>query len=173
MVVDGGRYDQRTTYRIRYHRNRRRNSMLPDRIGLMINPRDVAPVSRTSRSLASTVEQRTGLRCAGIKPTGTYPRWSSYPLGVYRATNGEDNRQMHKRPTAGEQRLALYERYAPELPPMGSLLRLDYPNAQESCYDCGSTIAHRHTPLCAMADKGDDITLPAKPNTQWWTGEVA
>jgi hypothetical protein len=73
-------------------------------------------------------------------------------------------------PTPGEQRFALYEQYAPGLPPSCLIQDLDYPNMAESCYDCGSTIAHRHTALCAMADADDDMTLPAIPRTQWWRG---
>lgn len=40
------------------------------------------------------------------------------------------------------------------------------------CWDCGSTLPRRHTPLCAMA--GDDETrdLPQVPHTQWWDGTL-
>ena len=83
-----------------------------------------------------------------------------------------DETPKAKQPTAGEQRFALYEQHAPNQPPREAIAALDYPNPQEPCYDCGSTIAHRHTPLCAMADAGDRMDLPAKPGTQYWTGEM-
>ena len=40
------------------------------------------------------------------------------------------------------------------------------------CYDCGSTIAGHHTPLCEMAEPGDEKDLPQKKGTQHWTGDV-
>jgi hypothetical protein len=43
---------------------------------------------------------------------------------------------------------------------------------ERKCWDCGSTIPRRHTPLCEMAGKGHARDLSQKPGTQWWTGEV-
>lgn len=40
------------------------------------------------------------------------------------------------------------------------------------CWDCGSTIPGHHTQLCEMAEMDTIRDLPAKPGTQWWTGEV-
>lgn len=37
------------------------------------------------------------------------------------------------------------------------------------CYDCGSTLTGHHTPLCDMAEKGDQKDLPAVKGTQYWT----
>lgn len=39
-----------------------------------------------------------------------------------------------------------------------------------ACYDCGSTIPGRHTPLCGLAGENDARDLPQTPGTQWWTG---
>ncbi len=40
---------------------------------------------------------------------------------------------------------------------------------EDPCYDCGSTIPLRDTPLCDMAEEGSIKDLPAVPGTQWWT----
>lgn len=39
------------------------------------------------------------------------------------------------------------------------------------CWDCGSSISGHHTPLCALSGPNDVKDLPARPGTQWWTGE--
>lgn len=49
----------------------------------------------------------------------------------------------------------------------------EFTNSPENpCYDCGSTIAGHHTKLCDLAAPDDKMDLPAKPGTQYWTGEV-
>ena len=49
-----------------------------------------------------------------------------------------------------------------------------WPNAEDSCYDCGSTISGHHTPLCAFADDETDARdLPAIEGTQWWDKPTA
>lgn len=41
---------------------------------------------------------------------------------------------------------------------------------KDRCYDCGSTIPGRHTPLCDLAPKNAIRDLPQQPGTQWWAG---
>ena len=49
----------------------------------------------------------------------------------------------------------------------------NYKNSKTNpCYDCGSTIAGHHTALCDMAGKDDKMDLPARPNSQHWTGDM-
>ncbi len=48
----------------------------------------------------------------------------------------------------------------------------DKMKTDNTCYDCGSTIAGHHTPLCDMAWPGSKMDLPAILGTQWWIGEM-
>src|SRR5262245_1452172 len=52
--------------------------------------------------------------------------------------------------------------------------KIDWPEAGPvigSCYDCGSKIPGHHTALCDLAGEEDVKDLPARPGTQYWTGE--
>ena len=44
-----------------------------------------------------------------------------------------------------------------------------FPNKEQPCYDCGSTIPNHHTPLCGMVGDRAVRDLPQTPGTQWWT----
>ena len=48
----------------------------------------------------------------------------------------------------------------------------DDPTEDYPCYDCGSTIFLHHTKLCDLAEPNATRDLPAKPGTQYWTGQI-
>ncbi len=48
----------------------------------------------------------------------------------------------------------------------------DDPTEDYPCWDCGSTIFLHHTKMCDLAEPNATRDLPAKPGTQYWTGQV-
>ena len=44
-----------------------------------------------------------------------------------------------------------------------------WPNENDPCWDCGSTIPGHHTELCDLAPEGAVRDLPAVPGTQYWS----
>lgn len=55
--------------------------------------------------------------------------------------------------------------YAPE---KAEGVSSDWPNRQDPCYDCGSTIPGHHTTICDLHG-GQTRDLPCIPGTQYWT----
>lgn len=46
----------------------------------------------------------------------------------------------------------------------------DWPNLNDKCYDCGSTIPNHHTKLCDFAENDPEniLDLPMIEGTQYW-----